>query len=157
MWNRRFEPNWWRWLAKRGLYTFSRVVVWLVGYMPARWLRMGTADEAATYWHQFARWMNENRWGSLDGSVDFHGNLADVGCPVLHVLSEGDRLYARPHSALNFSASLSDRETIVLGRDDAPGRLADLRPTHMGMITDPTSEPAWRAVARWLVLQLAAS
>ena len=156
VWNRRFEPRWRRWALKRAIFGFTRMVVGTVGYMPSRALRAGTADESPSYWLQFHSFVRRNRWVSEDGSVDYHRGMGEVSCPVLHVVSEGDRLYATPSSALSFSADVPERDVLVLGRDDAPGRLGEIMPTHMGIVTDPDSAPAWRAVGRWLLRQMAA-
>jgi hypothetical protein len=39
---------------------------------------------------------------------------------------------------------------LILGRDDAPGELANMRPNHMGLITNPHSKLAWHWIAGWL-------
>lgn len=155
VWNRRNEPTWRRWALKRALYMLSMVIVGVVGYMPARRLRQGSNDEAAGYWMQFNRMQQVDRWCTADLRRDYDTDLERVVCPVLHVASEGDWLYANPRSALRFTAPLPSRETLVCGRDDAPGALHRLSPSHMGMVTDPDSGPLWRHVGRWLLRQTA--
>ncbi len=150
VWNRRFEPNALVWGLKWMLFGLTRLVVELVGYLPARRLRVGTADEPRSYWRQFHAWILGNRWGTVDGSLDYHAALDRIRAPFLHVLSEGDRLYGRPQSALRMSEPVPRREAVVLGRDDAPGELARMRPSHMQALTDVRSKLAWHWVAGWL-------
>jgi predicted alpha/beta hydrolase len=155
VWNQRFEARWPIWWAKRVLHAAALVVALIAGYMPARRLRLGTADESLGYFRQFHGWITGNRWCDRTGEVDYHAGLAAIRCPFLHVLSEGDRLYARPGSALQMSAPITTRQTLVLGRDDAPGELARMRPDHMQTLTDPRSKLAWHWLAGWLNRALA--
>jgi hypothetical protein len=154
VWQRRFEPARWRWWVKRAFDVSSWLVVRAVGHLPARRIRIGTADEARTYWTQLHRGIADDRWVGLDGR-DYHAGLVDIGVPVLHVLSEGDRFYACPRSALNFTSTLPHRQVLILGRDDAPADLRDYRPGHMQLATSPASAGAWWAVARWIARETA--
>jgi predicted alpha/beta hydrolase len=155
VWNRRFEPRPAIWWFKRGIHALAVAAALVIGYMPARRLRLGTADESLGYFRQFHAWITGNRWCDRQGEVDYHAGLAAIRCPFLHVLSEGDHLYARPVSALRMSAPISTREVVVLGRDDAPGELARLRPDHMQTLTDPRNKLAWHWLAGWLTRKLA--
>ncbi len=155
VWNRRFEPNWAIWAIKWALHAAAVALTMLFGSMPARRLRIGTNDESLGYFRQFHAWITSNRWCDRSGEIDYHAGLATIRCPFLHLLSEGDRLYARPISALRMSASISTREALVLGRDDAPGELARLRPNHVQILTDPRNKLAWHWLAGWLTRTLA--
>ncbi len=150
LWNRRFEPSRRRWLIKRAFDLASWWLVCALGYLPVRALRAGTADEAKSYWAQLHATVREDRWVAGDGSIDYHAGLVEVTVPVLHVLSEGDRIYACPRSALNFTASLPCRQVLVVGRDDAPPDLRDYRPSHMQIVTSPNRAGIWWTVARWM-------
>lgn len=150
VWNRRFEPSRLYWWIKRLLFWPSVIITRLVGYLPARRLRVGTADEARSFWLQFHSWMRRDRWGTVDGKLDWWEGLEHIRAPLLHVMSEGDRLYARPPAAVRLSAPVPARELLILGRDDAPGELARMRPNHMGLITNPRSKLAWHWIAGWL-------
>jgi predicted alpha/beta hydrolase len=150
VWNRRFEPSRWYWLLKRLVFLPSVIVTRLVGYLPARRLRVGSADESRSFWLQFHSWIRTDRWGSIDGRTDWWASLEHIRAPLLHVMSEGDRLYARPAAAVRLSAPVHGRELLILGRDDAPGELARMRPNHMGLITSPRSKLAWHWIAGWL-------
>lgn len=154
VWNRRFERSRVRWWIKRGLHALAVLVAWVVGYMPARRLRIGSADESLGYFRQFHQWITGDRWCDRSGAIDYHAGLANLRVPFLHVLSEGDPLYARPSSALQMSAIVPTREFVVLGRDDAPGELARLRPNHMPILTSPSCKLAWHWVAGWLARKL---
>jgi len=150
VWNKRFEPSWVWWLIKRLVFWPSVIVTELIGYMPARRLRIGTADESRSFWRQFHAGIRGDRWGSCDGKIDYWAGLENIRAPMLHVMSEGDRLYARPAAAIRLSAPVQTRELLVLGRDDAPGELALVRPGHMGVVTDVRSKLVWHWVAGWI-------
>jgi len=154
VWNRRFEPSRWLWWVKLALFFLTVLITRVVGYLPARALRAGSADAPASYWLQAWSWIRRNRWCSRDGDIDYWAGLEAVRVPVLHMLSEGDRLYARPPAATRMSAPVPSRELVVLGRDDAPGDLAKLRPGHMGLVTDVGNKLAWHWLAGWLQRKL---
>ena len=150
VWNRRFEPSLWRWMLGRAGWLLGRLLAAVIGYVPARRLRLGSADVGRSYWRQYDDQMRRNRWDSLDGRIDYYAGLAKIRVPVLHLLSEGDWLFASPKAGVRFSATIPERELLVLGRDDAPGELRRLRPGHMATVTDPRSKLAWHWVAGWL-------
>jgi alpha-beta hydrolase superfamily lysophospholipase len=154
VWNKRFEPSLAYWLVKRLLFWPTVVLTRLVGYLPVRKLRAGTADEPRSYWLQFNTWIRSDRWCSSDGKTDWWAGLESIRAPFLHVMSEGDRLFARPPAAIRLSARIPARELLILGRDDAPGELASLRPNHMGLVTDPRSKLAWHWIAGWIARRL---
>ena len=155
VWNLRFEPSLRRRLAKRLAAALTREITRRVGFAPARRLRFGSDDEAAAYWESMRPWLLADRWCSAAG-VDYHRGLARVRCPVLHVVSDGDRLFACPAAALNFSAPLPRREVWHLGWHRPADRpeLAALAPDHMAIVTDPASRPLWEALAAWLCARL---
>ncbi len=152
IWGRSREPDLARRAAKRLLFAAAQEVVGRVGYAPIRRLRIGSDDEAGEYWSSMRGWLLADRWESAAG-VDYRGALARIRCPVLHVVSDGDRLLAHPDAALAFSAPLPRREVWRLPAAAPPG-LAELRPDHMGIVTDPASRPLWRALSTWLIDQL---
>ena len=128
------------------------IVTELVGYLPGRRLRVGTDDAPRSYIRQFREHMRRDRWDSRDG-LDYGAPLARISAPVLHVMSEGDRI-ARPQACARVTATVENRELLVLGRDDAPGELARLRPGHMGMVTSAGVKLCWHWIAGWLVRAL---
>ncbi len=147
VWIRDHEPSPIHWLAKRGMLGAGSVAVRMVGRMPARRLGIGTADEPPGYWHSLFS-PRGTGWRSDDG-LDYRAAIRRVRCPVLHVVSQGDRLYARPASARNLTRDLSNREMLSLG-ETGDFVLDALHPKHMQVVTDPGCEPLWEHVARWI-------
>lgn len=154
MWNRRFEPSWMIGWLKLLISISLWVLTLVLGRLPARWLGLGTADEPRSYWSQHTAWMLKDRWTSVDGSVDYWAGLERITTPVLHMLSMGDRMLARPTSSARWSSPVRTRELVILGREDAPGDLARLRPNHMRAVTDPANKMAWHWIAGWLIRAL---
>ena len=150
IWNPRWDTNLRRSLLKRMIALVSAPMVHRLGYFPARRLRIGPCDEAAEYWRGFIGWIASDRWDSRAG-VDYHRGLSRVSCPLLHVLSRGDRLAAHPDEASLFTAPMSDRRTVVrVGDPDCPVEVGDFAPNHMELVTDGRSQPVWEFVARWI-------
>lgn len=150
VWQPQNEPSAARWAVKVAVLAGTSAVTRVVGRLPVRAARQGTNDEAPSYWASFLPLVRRG-WRTASG-ISLGQALVRVRCPVLHVVSRGDRLYAHPDSAIRCLDALPNRTVIDLGR--TPG-LAHLRPDHMGMVTDPSSRPLWDVVARFIADQIA--
>lgn len=150
VWVRASEPSPLLWALKRGLVAASVPLTAAVGKFPAVRLGVGSMDEARGYWTSITGGVRRGRWLAADGR-DYQALLPRIRCPVLHVVSAGDRLLARPASALHLTAGLRERTAWHLGTaaHATPPALQTLRPGHMAMLTGP-SQPLWQAVATWL-------
>ena len=110
------------------------------GYFPARRLRVGTADEALSYWEDLHRWVREDRWGSRKG-LDYGTALSGMDCPLLHVVSQGDRLICPPAEALRMTEVINDRrDVLVIGGKESPLELDGFTPNHMEIVTSSKSQ-----------------
>jgi predicted alpha/beta hydrolase len=151
MWNRRWEPNWFIWIQQRFYNALAMLIVAIFGYFAARRMRMGSADESKTCFQWYDDYVKRNYWGTPQG-VDYHEGLPRIRCPVLHVVSDGDRISGRPSQALRFTAALGERRQVLhLGPHCVEPALRGARPTHMGVITHAGSQPIWEWVAGWMV------
>ena len=157
IWCRRHEPRWWRWVLKRAFFLISLGLVKTFGFLPSVWLGMGTADECARYWSQFDRWMRDDRWTNEEGDIDYGRALFEIRHPVLHVMSEGDRLYAAPEASLEFTRVIARRQVMMLpARIPARSGAGTVGVGHMSVVTDPECSIIWERIARWLVAREAA-
>ncbi|MCC7538668.1 MAG: alpha/beta fold hydrolase [Deltaproteobacteria bacterium] len=107
----------------------------------ARLARLGSETEPWPYVRQFLRMYFRNHIASADGSIDYEAAMGRVAVPVLSVVSDGDRLLARPASVDAFMAMLP------------PGRVTHLRVSgldHMGLVVRPDAAPVWMEIARWI-------
>ncbi len=149
VWGRAWDDSALSWAKKRATIALTKALVALYGYVPSGRFDFGSCDEAKSYWRDLTGWVTEGRWGNA--TTDFHANLARIRSPVLHVVSDGDRLFASADEALRWSAILGERRTVlrVGPRCDDP-RLRALAPDHMPMVTSRSSEPIWIAIAEWL-------
>lgn len=150
VWNRRWEPDRRVWWLKRAVSSAANLLVHLQGRMPARAIRMGSADEAAGYWRDMGRFIRDDAWISRQG-VDYHAGLRQIGMPALCIVSDGDTWFTRPEEGLAFAAPLPNRECVRLGKSCQISSLDGLAPTHMGFVTEQTSAPIWQFAADWLL------
>ncbi len=152
IWCKGHEPRWWRWALKRLVFAVSHAIVKMYGRLPARALKVGTADECARYWAQFARWIRGGCWTDEAGRTDYGAGVGRIQQPVLHVVGRGDRLYAAPESSLQFTQALPRREVMTAPRHlasaDGAGAVAV---GHMSLVTDPACVNLWEEIALWLV------
>jgi len=154
IWNRRFEASALRWTYKRLQVATGTFFCALLGRLPARRFRAGTADEPALYWKAVRDWVGNNRWASPDG-VDYHANLAKIPFPVLHVLSDGDPWLGGPNEAIRFFAPLGEKAQVLrVGAHCHVPELTEIEPDHMELVTDENSAPLWTHIADWIRQQL---
>lgn len=149
VWIREVEDRRFAWPIKRALLGAASLTARLTGAVPTRRVGFGSADEAYSYFLDFARCARRGGWLAADGH-DYLAGLADVRAPVLLVQSDRDRV-APPRTALRLWSRLPAAETWRLG---APP-WQHLAPTHMAAVTDPASAPLWQAIAGWLTDRLA--
>lgn len=132
----------WRRRAIMGLYDgVSR----RFGYAPIRALRLGSADEPASYVTQLTGWARSGRWTSR-GGIDYLAALATVETPVWAVVGAGDRL-CRPDDASVLLRRLPGEVSLrVVSR--AAGDALD--PDHFTLFTRPELAPVWDDIAEHL-------
>ncbi len=149
VWRRKEEPKLVMRAAKRALVTIGSVGYRFYGYMPSGQVGIGTADESRGYWRDLARMARTSHWGP-SAELGYEEGFTSIRCPMLHVVSDGDRILARPEDALRFTASIPTRTVLRLGDSCVESRLRGLAPDHMAMVTDPSCEPLWDWVADWI-------
>ncbi len=153
-----------------------------MGYIPTARLGWSSEDASLGYWMDFVRWARTDRWLSAGGEHQQHQQhdyakglervAADGRVRVLIVLSEGDRLSARPEDALLVTEPLARMRDVLLclkGNPtsmDAESRMqspaasqtsssnwsfvSGYAPNHMQLTTNPKSVVVWQKIALWL-------
>ena len=132
--------------AKDRLIGVSSRVARRLGRIPARALRLGTCDEPADYWCFFER-VRAGRFAAPEGT-DYLAAMRRVSVPVLHVVSHGDHLLARPSSARALSARVPRADLLEVGRRAGP---VGFGPGHVQIVTDPAAgRPVWHRIGAWI-------
>ncbi len=140
VWLRQDEPSLRRWIAKRAVLAAVVATCRRVGRFPVRALRLGSDDEARTYFEDFDRYARTGRWTSADGSVDYLAALAEVRVPVLQVVGEADRLACAPECGARF-----------VDRCGGPHELLRAaRVDHMGLVTSEAMRGSWDRIESWM-------
>ena len=125
-------------LARRALMAILRGVTTAFGKTPVRALRIGTADEAASYIRQFTGWTRGARWTSLRG-VDYLAALASITTPVLPVVGARDWM-CTVDDATGFARHMPGAVGIrVVGRVHGDA----LDPDHFQVFTRNELRPVW--------------
>ncbi|HLL25571.1 MAG TPA: alpha/beta fold hydrolase, partial [Kofleriaceae bacterium] len=119
-------------LRRRAVMSVYRRITALLGRAPIRTLRLGTADEAATYVRQLTGWSRTGRWTSLRG-VDHGAQLARISTRVLPIAGSGDWM-CTPADARAFVAPLPNA---------APVRIVD-GADHFALFTQRPLARTWR-------------
>ena len=125
-------------LARRAVMAAYRGVTALFGRAPIRALRVGTADEAATYVDQLTGWAHAGHWTSLRG-VDYRAALATIHTPVLPFVGAGDWM-CTPRDAAAFAEVIPTASPVrVVSRDHGDA----IDPDHFELFTHPGMRPLW--------------
>jgi predicted alpha/beta hydrolase len=151
VWLEALEPSPLLWAAKRAMLEVFDRTTRALGRFPARALRLGSDDEAATYVHDLCRFGRTGQWRSADGRDDYLAALAGVHVPVVAVASDGDRLECRPESArrfLDLCAGPKRFERVMRADDGGPP------PKHAGVLVDGTCRGAWERATVFLAEEL---
>lgn len=104
-------------LRKRLLFHFASGLGGVLGYFPARRLRLGVADEPAALMAQFARWAPERRFTSMNGNVDYWQCLRRVTLPVWAGVGTADKFHASVSRGMALVDRLgsTDKQFVELG------------------------------------------
>ena len=145
-WLRELESSTVRWLAKRAALRAALAVCRRAGRFPARAMRLGSDDESRAFFQDFEGFSREG-WRSRDRLEDYAASLANVRCPVLQIVSRGDRLLCAPDCGARFVA-LCGGPNAVHCVEEADG--GGPPPTHMGLVTGPGVRDVWQRIERWL-------
>ena len=153
IWCKRWEPKPTRWMKKFGTAKLMKLFTRLFGRFPARTLKIGPMDEAEPYIQHVFDAVEKGLWEDETGA-SYHAPMSEITFPLLHVLSEGDRVIADPESSSEFMAIVGANCTpMILGRENQWNFPKELQPDHMGLITDPACEVMWEAIGKWMLEQ----
>ena len=145
LWIPQLDPVRPRWWFKRAFFPLLVLLAMRHGYLPARRLRVGTADEPLPYLQQVGRWLGEADWTAESGH-SYLADMAQVRVPILSIASVGDHLLAVPQSALRFACQMRGPiQHITVGK--AFGHACE--PDHMGLVLDERMAPVWDQIADW--------
>jgi predicted alpha/beta hydrolase len=127
---------------RRAVMGVYRGVTALLGRAPIRALRVGTADEPATYVRQLTGWTIAARWTSLRG-IDYLAAAQSITTPVLPFVGCRDWM-CTPRDATDFVGHLASAAPLrVIGKmfGDA------IDPDHFELFTRPELRPLWLDLA----------
>jgi pimeloyl-ACP methyl ester carboxylesterase len=125
-----------------------RLASMLLREFPARALRIGPENEAASVMRQWMDWNIQRRWVGDDGT-DYLAALGEVRLPVLALAGAGDSGWAPPHACEAVVRHLGGGEVDfrVLGRDT--GFSHDFG--HVDIVAGRAARAeVWPLVAEWL-------
>ncbi len=132
IWLRAYEPSAARWLLKRGAF---------------KALTLGSDEDARPYLAQLTRVVEDGRWTSDDGTLDYRAALPQVTAPIFALSSRGDLLVSPPDSlAAMLAETGAPLARLIIERSDDGGAA----PGHMEMVTTDRATSAWGRVADWL-------
>ncbi len=127
--------------GRRALMTAYRGVTALFGKAPIKALRVGTADESATYIDQLTGWSKSGRWTSQRG-IDYMVALEAIDIPCSAFAGAGDWMCRPPDAEAVAKRIRTCSPVRVVGREK--GDVLD--PDHFQLFT----RPELRELREWL-------
>lgn len=118
----------------------------LLGFVPARWLKVGSDDEPRRYADDLHRWVATGQWRSRAGT-DYWQMLARVEAPTWAISGEGD-----------WMCTFADAQAIAgqLPEQRPPRRVGHafgdaIDPDHFELFTRAELRPLWDEMAEFLL------
>ena len=120
----------------------------LWGRFPARFLRVGSDDEALPYVRQLVGFSRKGTWGSVDGALDYLALMPGVTTPILSLVGTADTWMCRPESSRFWLAHATNAPIThrVIGVHDGDPQGVD----HMGLVLRPDMQAIWEEAIEWM-------
>lgn len=112
-----------------------------LGTFPARWLGLGSENEAGRVFADWMSWNVSGSWRGADG-FDYFSALERVASPYLGVAGASDRLFAPPHACAEVVERIGSRRKALAVHKHL---------SHRGLLRDVRArERCWPETATWL-------
>lgn len=139
-------------VSRRAVLRLFLLLTRLLGFVPARLLRLGPEDEVAEVMLQWYRWNLRAQWQGV-GDFDYLKALQEQGStvalPVLAMAGTGDRFIAPPEACRKLHALLPGSANVWQECGTDEGFVEDF--THSRLISSrAAARQIWPRVADWL-------
>jgi predicted alpha/beta hydrolase len=117
----------------------SKMMVLVQGYMPVKFLRLGTSNESARSYRDYLEWSGRSDWSDTEDGFDYGQAILQRQLPPSYYFAaKGDMAYGHPDDVRQFVKELGphDGRLMVLGRSD--GNLQDY--DHLEMLSHKDCE-----------------
>ncbi|MDD2735092.1 MAG: alpha/beta fold hydrolase [Desulfuromonadaceae bacterium] len=122
----------------------------VAGYLPARWLRIGSDSETVKSYRQSAAWVKHDAWIDSDNGFDYGAAIKKISLPpIWYIAAENDHVLGHPRDVQDFMKSAGRQQCryTVLSRTN--GNLHDY--DHISMLTHPDAiHDHFPEVLEWL-------
>jgi pimeloyl-ACP methyl ester carboxylesterase len=122
----------------------------IIGYLPARQLRIGSDNEAAKYYRQSADWVKNDAWVDSDDDFDYGAAVKMISLPpIWYIAAENDFALGHPRDVREFMESAGEQECHYTHLSRKNGNLHDY--DHINMLTHPDAlDDHFPQVLKWL-------
>lgn len=124
--------------AKKFLINFlwlklSGLLVRINGYMPARWMRLGSSDESQGNYSDYLSWSLQSDWNDCEDGFSYGGAIRERQLPPsFYFASEGDHAYGDPEDVREFVKELGPHDGRMMVLSRRGGNLRDY--SHLEMV-----------------------
>jgi predicted alpha/beta hydrolase len=132
----------WKWLCP--------LACSILGYLPARQLRIGSDSETGKFYRQSAAWVREDAWVDSDDGFDYGAAVKRLTLPpIWHIAAKNDRALGHPRDVRDFMTSTGRQEYRYTELSRTNGNRHDY--DHITMLTHPDAvDDHFPSVLEWL-------
>lgn len=111
----------------------SRLVVAVIGYLPAKWLCMGGVNESRDSYRDYIEWSGSGDWRSTVDGYDYGEAVGQQSLPPsFYFAASGDRVYGDPDDVRGFIRELGSHDGRMMVLSRRGGNLREYN--HKGML-----------------------
>lgn len=104
----------------------SRLLIRINGYLPAKFLRLGSCNESARIYQDYQQWSQQERWIDTEDGFDYgQAILQQQLPPSFYFASRGDTIYGHADHIRQFMMELGPHDGRLMVLDQQAGSLHD--------------------------------
>lgn len=127
----------------------SKYLTFLVGYIPAKKIRLGPHNESFFTMKQWFNWNLRKKFYSTDKKFDYRINMVDVKTPIYSISAKGDTFIAPSIGCKMFLESFGNPDNIFKVYSTDNGNLENYDHSRIIMSRNSAKE-IWPSVLKWI-------
>jgi len=128
---------------------FSKSLTFLIGYIPAKKIKLGPHNESYFTMRQWFDWNIKRNFYSTDKTFDYETNMTNIKTPIYAISAKGDSFIAPSFGCKIFLESFNNPYNIFKEFSAKNGNLEDYNHSRIIMSRNSAKE-IWPSVLKWI-------